>query len=164
MDRMNSNNAGSNSSLNVSTASFHGPEMVHGLSANCIVDASNTTRCPTILPSPVHLGATFNKSLYRAVAAMASDEQRAYANHAGSTNNGPVGYSARGPVLNMQAHVLWGRNHNSPTEDPVHMGDYGTKFARGLQEGTAEEQRALLASGRTPYIKVASELKHFAAY
>jgi beta-glucosidase-like glycosyl hydrolase len=106
-----------------------------------------------------------NASDWRSWAAFSSDEQRALNNaHGFRADMTPIGLAARGPVLNIGgAHPLWGRNHNSPGEDRYLIGVYGTQAVRGIQEGHVGEDLGTAPGGK-PYVKILSELKHFAAY
>jgi len=166
MTRMNSEPSPGIPGLNASGAMWNGPENVHGITTYCIQLASGQWRCPTIFPSPPHMAATMNASDFRAWAAVTSSEQRAVVNNHGTRvccNNASIGLSARGPVLNVAAHPRWGRNHNSPGEDRHLIGVFGAQAVRGLQQGHPGEDVGTAPDG-TPYIKILSELKHFAAY
>jgi beta-glucosidase-like glycosyl hydrolase len=48
----------------------------------------------------------------------------------------------RGPQLNLQRDPRWGRNSNSPSEDPFHIGVYGQEIVLG--KGDREAAAALL--------------------
>lgn len=106
-----------------------------------------------------------NTSDWREWAAFSSDEQRALNNaHGSRVDMTPIGLAARGPVLNIGgAHPRWGRNHNSPGEDRFVIGEYGINVVRGIQEGHVGEVLGNAPDG-SPYVKILSELKHFAAY
>jgi len=125
-------------------------EALHGAVANC------GTRCPTSFPIPTALGATFDMPLVRRVAAAIATEVRAL--HAegvrtASYAQGPLGLNVWSPTLNLQRDPRWGRNQESPGEDPYHVSQYAIQFVRGLQQGSDPR-----------YTKVIATCKHFLAY
>ena len=59
----------------------YGGEALHGLWSTCAFDnvtasSSNRTACPTQFPSPITLGSSFNRDLWRSAADVASTEAR----------------------------------------------------------------------------------------
>jgi hypothetical protein len=65
---------------------------VPGLARNCDnpSDPAQVGRCATSFPSLVGLGATYNRTLWRAMGTAISDEARAWYNIAGNKNNVPL--------------------------------------------------------------------------
>ena len=74
----------------------------------------------------------FNRSLSHALGAQVGAEARAMAN---------VG-SAAGtwwhPVINLARDPRWGRNYETPGEDPYLTGEYAAAFVRGFQESPVD--------------------------
>jgi pre-mRNA-splicing factor SYF2/beta-D-xylosidase 4 len=67
-----------------------------------------------------------------------------------------------GPQLNIQRDPRWGRNSNSPSEDPYHTGAYGKAITEGFQ-GTAAHPSSPMPVDRR-FVKVANMMKHWTAY
>lgn len=55
------------------------------------------------------------------------------------------------PQLNLQRDPRWGRNSNSPSEDPFHTGAYGAEVVQGMQ-------------GDGEFRLIAAQMKHWTAY
>ena len=72
-------------------------ECVHGVAWGC----TSGGLCPTLFPNGGALGASFNRSLWRAVGSTIGDEQRALAN----LNGQPSGYSCWSPQINLARDV-----------------------------------------------------------
>ena len=150
----------------------YGGEALHGLWSTCVVDnltasSSNRTVCPTQFPSPISLGASFSRSLWRAVGDATSTAARAlYAYNKllppttapARSLEGPIGLTFYAPNVNLVRDPRWGRIEAVPSEDPVMNGEYGAAFVTGFQNG----EGAL--PSHAPYIKAAAVVKHFAAY
>lgn len=101
-------------------------EGVHGL---CYRKATN-------FPSPVAIGATFNRDLVSEIGAVVAREARA------------VGYTnIYSPILDLARDPRWGRVVDDYSEDPFLVAELGVRQARALQKGG-----------------VGSTLKHFAVY
>ena len=63
-------------------------EALHGLLRNCLqTPLANSTGCPTSFPHLLLLSGTFNRTLWRKVAAAIADEGRAYFNLANRTSH-----------------------------------------------------------------------------
>ena len=58
------------------------------------------------------------------------------------------------PTINVNRDPRWGRNVESPGEDPFVCGSYGTAYAQGLQQYTGEEA----------VVQAVVTLKHWLAY
>lgn len=56
-------------------------ESQHGLRAYCLPPTANSTGCPTSFPNGNSQGASFNRTLFRAIAGIIADEGRALYNH-----------------------------------------------------------------------------------
>ena len=134
-----------------------GTNSVHGITdyAGC---RPTTGRCPTTWPNGVSLGATWNRSAWRAMGAVTGTELRAYDNLEWRANavtgSGPVGGPcAWGPTINVQRDGRWGRGQESFSEDPYLLSRAAVEITRGLQEG--EDPHHMLA---------VTTLKHAFAY
>ena len=123
-------------------------ECVHGVSAGC-TEVAGVRRCPTLFANGGAMGASFNRSLWRAIGGVIGDELRALANLGG----GPSGFSCWSPQLNLARDPRWGRAQEVVGEDPYLASEFGVAYVRGMTEG--EDAR---------YIKIASSPKHFLAY
>jgi len=85
-------------------------------------------KCTTIFPTASTSSRAFNKTLWRAIGAAMGTEGRVLWN-LGIIND----LSLRGPQVNIQRDPRWGRNSNSPSEDPVLTGVYGEQLVMGTQ-------------------------------
>ena len=136
---------------------LHLPELDFG--TNCIrsVQSRCGSKCSTHFPSPVSLGATWNADLVQQMAGYISTELRAlYMEGVGENHPSGlphVGLSCWSPTINLNHDPRWGRNFESPSEDPTLLTFYAVRYVKGLQEG--EDPR---------YIKAAATLKHFSVY
>jgi beta-glucosidase-like glycosyl hydrolase len=100
-----------NSRLGVPTYSWN-TEALHGLGASCVKASDGSARCPTIFPAPPGLGATWNRSLWRAEGEVIGDEARAYNNHGQhrNWNSRPIGINLWVPSLDLNRDPRGGRN------------------------------------------------------
>ena len=89
-------------------------EAQHGLARNCNDpnDPAQVGICATSFPSLVGIGATYNRTLWRAMGTAISDEARAWYNVAGNRNNVPLTMWA--PNINLHRNFLWGRAVETP--------------------------------------------------
>ncbi|WP_254552750.1 glycoside hydrolase family 3 protein [Kitasatospora sp. MMS16-BH015] len=110
----------------------------------------------TVFPQAVGLGASWDESLVREVAAAVSTELRAFHLHRppaiGAAERGATSLQAWAPVLNLLRDPRWGRNEEGYSEDPVHTARIGEAYCRGL------------AGDHPVYLRTAPVLKHFLAY
>jgi beta-glucosidase-like glycosyl hydrolase len=77
---------------------------------------------------PITTGMSFNRSLWKATGQQIAREARAFMN----AGNAYSTYWA--PVINLARDPRWGRNIETPGEDPYLVGEYATHFVRGFQE------------------------------
>eukprot|EP01065_Artemidia_motanka_P044419 TRINITY_DN631_c0_g1_i1.p1 TRINITY_DN631_c0_g1~~TRINITY_DN631_c0_g1_i1.p1 ORF type:complete len:845 (+),score=319.65 TRINITY_DN631_c0_g1_i1:82-2535(+) len=123
---------------------YWGTNAIHGLqNLNCVGD-----RCPTAFPAPCGHAAAFNSSLVKDMGTVLGRELRAYYN---TRNHNSL--DTWSPTININRDPRWGRNVESPGEDPHVCGEYGLAYSNGLQFG---EDSSVLQSVVT--------LKHWAAY
>ena len=141
-------------------------EGLHGALQPCVCDAAQQQqhcRCPTSFPAPCALGSALNHTLWytiartigqeaRAIANMRRHDRRNYFNGAWSDYDGLTYWS---PTLNLQRDPRWGRNQESPGEDPVVVSQYAREFVRGLQ------QQQQPSTQTTTSIQIAACCKHW---
>ncbi|KAL4160708.1 hypothetical protein PRNP1_001270 [Phytophthora ramorum] len=127
-----------------------GANCVHGVQSTC------GTNCPTSFPNPVNLGAIFDPQVVFDMAQVIGWELRALWLE-GATENykgGPhLGLDCWSPNININRDPRWGRNMETPSEDPLVNGKYGVAYTRGLQEG--KDSR---------FLQAVVTLKHYVAY
>ena len=115
-----------------------GGEALHGLWSTCVDGL-----CPTQFPSPLHLGASFNKDIWHAVGNISSIEARAiFATGQGKSLEGTLGLTYYTPNINLLRDPRWGRAEEVPSEDPLVNGAYGHNFVAGFQGDMKGYRRA----------------------
>ena len=120
-------------------------ECLHGI-GNDGDDLCVGKRCPSVFPAPSALAVLSTKAVARW--GTVGREARALRNEGKA-----AGLVCWAPVVNLVRDARWGRADESPSEDPLTVGSYGTEYVKGLQQdGVAE------------HLQVAATLKHFAAY
>jgi len=88
---------------------------------------------------PITTAMAFNRSLWRATGAAIGVEARAAA------NLGKAYSTFWAPVINLAREPRWGRNIETPGEDPYLSGQYAIEFVKGIQEDPSDPS-LLLAS------------------
>eukprot|EP00912_Choanoflagellata_sp_UC4_P000531 UC4_evm3s330 len=127
---------------------YWGTNAIHGMqNVNCLDGKEGP--CPTSFPAPCSLAASFNMSLTYDMGNVIGRELRAYYN--AKIHNSLDTWS---PTININRDPRWGRNVESPGEDPFLAGSYGTAYTKGLQQYTGEES----------IVQSVVTLKHFFAY
>ena len=124
---------------------YWGTNAIHGMqNVQCLKDG----QCPTSFPAPCALSAAFNRSVARNLGRVIGRELRAY-------NNAQVHNSLDtwSPTININRDPRWGRNVESPGEDPYTAGQYGAAYTDGLQNGDDKSVRQATVT-----------LKHWVAY
>eukprot|EP00048_Salpingoeca_helianthica_P016232 m.231184 g.231184 ORF g.231184 m.231184 type:complete len:915 (-) comp18276_c0_seq1:117-2861(-) len=123
-------------------------EALHGVLVGCGKSSGpDSTGCPTSFPHALALGATFNRSLWRAVGSAITTEARAL------NNQGIAGLFYWAPDINLFRDPRWGRGQEVPGEDPFLTGEYVMHYTRGFQEGPDSR-----------YLKAVSTAKHYCDY
>ena len=130
-----------------------GGNCIHGVQSNCAPDG----RCPTSFPDPNALGAAFNRSAWRSLGRVIGVEMRALwlqnvGEHHYPSNLPHFGLDCWSPNIGIVRDPRWGRNLETPSEDPLVCGTYGAEYSLGLQNGADKR----FAQGITT-------LKHFDA-
>jgi len=82
----------------------------------------------TKFPFPITTGMSFNRTLFQLVGRQIGREARAEMN----AGNGYSTFWA--PVINLAREPRWGRNIETPGEDPYLTGEYAEYFVKGFQE------------------------------
>jgi beta-glucosidase-like glycosyl hydrolase len=130
-----------------------GGNCMHGVQSKCAPDG----RCPTSFPNPNNLGASFNETLWKAMGSVIGIELRAlWLQNVGekTTSNLPhIGLDCWSPNIDIQRDPRWGRNMETPSEDPFVCGRYGVAYTLGLQNNSLDDR----------YLQAVATLKHFDA-
>eukprot|EP00521_Asterionellopsis_glacialis_P006973 CAMPEP_0195289138 /NCGR_PEP_ID=MMETSP0707-20130614/5540_1 /TAXON_ID=33640 /ORGANISM="Asterionellopsis glacialis, Strain CCMP134" /LENGTH=955 /DNA_ID=CAMNT_0040349109 /DNA_START=132 /DNA_END=2999 /DNA_ORIENTATION=+ len=130
-----------------------GGNCVHGVQSRCTDDG----KCPTSFPNPNTLGATFNSTVWKSMGSVIGLELRALwlqgvgENH--DSNLPHMGLDCWSPNVGIQRDPRWGRNHETPSEDPFLCGQFGTHYTLGLQNNSMD----------TRFLQAVATLKHFDA-
>ena len=95
---------------------------------------------------PITTGMAFNRSLWRATGAAIGVEARAAA------NLGKAFGTFWAPVINLAREPRWGRNIETPGEDPYLSGQYAIEFVRGMQEDGDDGGRLLASACCKHYV------------
>jgi len=128
-----------------------GTNCIHGAQARC------GSKCPTSFPNPNAQGASWNRTSWKAMAQITGIELRALwlADYGENRDDNlpHLGLDCWSPNININRDPRWGRNLETPGEDPYLNGQYGAWHTKGLQEG--EDSR---------YLQAIVTLKHWDAY
>ena len=124
-------------------------EATHGISH---VRNDQTTPYESNFAFPITTAMSFNRSLWKLTGEQIGREGRAFMN----VGNAWSTYWA--PVVNLAREPRWGRNIETPGEDPYLSGEYATAFVRGFQEAP-EAPGQLMASACCKHY-VANEMEH----
>ena len=100
-------------------------EATHGISH---VRNDATTPYESNFALPITTGGAFNRTLWRVTGNAIAREARAFMN----AGNAYSTYWA--PVINLVRDPRWGRNIETPGEDPYLTGQYAINFVKGFQE------------------------------
>ncbi|MDR0432042.1 MAG: hypothetical protein LBH48_01825, partial [Bifidobacteriaceae bacterium] len=135
-------------------------EAMHGVAhagrVNGNVNLFNRGGYATEFPSPIAMGASWNRDLIRYAGSIVSDEGRAMSQN-DNTGHGDGNYVPHKgltywtPTINMARDPRWGRSEESYSEDPYLTAEIAGQYVNGLQ-------------GDDPkYLKVAATPKHYLA-
>jgi|EP00966_Prymnesium_polylepis_P016432 beta-glucosidase-like glycosyl hydrolase len=103
---------------------------------------------------PITTGMSFNRSMWQLTGRQIATEARAMMN----AGNGYSTFWA--PVINLAREPRWGRNIETPGEDPYHSGEYATAFVKGFQESPLDEGHLLVTSEPEHEPKLGKTHKH----
>ncbi|KAL0959068.1 hypothetical protein HGRIS_014368 [Hohenbuehelia grisea] len=126
-------------------------EALHGVAAanpGVNFSTSGDFSSATSFPQPILIGAAFDDALVKSIATVISTEARAF------NNFGRAGLDFFTPNINPFRDPRWGRGQETPGEDPFHISQYVLNLIQGLQGGIDPK----------PFLKVAADCKHYAAY
>lgn len=93
----------------------------------------------TKFPFPITTGMSFNRTVWKLVGRQIAREARA------AMNVGNAYSTFWAPVINLAREPRWGRNIETPGEDPYLTGEYAENFVKGFQE-MPEDPGHVLAS------------------
>eukprot|EP00931_Biecheleriopsis_adriatica_P051458 TRINITY_DN29844_c0_g1_i2.p1 TRINITY_DN29844_c0_g1~~TRINITY_DN29844_c0_g1_i2.p1 ORF type:complete len:805 (+),score=148.68 TRINITY_DN29844_c0_g1_i2:44-2416(+) len=82
----------------------------------------------TKFPFPITTGMSFNRTMWSMVGRQIGREARA------AMNEGKAFSTFWAPVINLAREPRWGRNIETPGEDPLLTGEYAEHFVKGFQE------------------------------
>merc|ERR1712166_212585 len=126
------------------------------VAASCYTaDPTDPYRCATTFVGPMNMGASFNRSSWRAKGNVLGTELRAF-NNLGwnrAREENYIGLTGFGPNINIARDPRFGRVSEVPSEDPIHSGVYGAEMISGMQ--TQDE---------AGHPKMIAYLKHYTAY
>ena len=130
-----------------------GGNCIHGVQSRCSKDG----RCPTSFPNPNGLGATFNRSVWRGMGAVIGIELRSLwlqgVGEDHDSNLPHIGLDCWSPNIGIVRDPRWGRNLETPSEDPSLCGSFGAEVTKGLQESPTDPR----------FVQAIVTLKHFDA-
>ena len=129
-----------------------GGNCIHGVQSRCAPDG----RCPTSYPNPNTLGSSFNRTVWRKMGEVIGVELRALWVQGVAENHNPalphIGLDCWSPNIGIVRDPRWGRNLETPSEDPLVCGAFGADVTVGLQNGSDPR-----------YMQAVVTLKHFDA-
>ena len=115
-----------------------GANCVHGVQSRC--GGKDYSTCPTSFPDPNFLGATYNQTIWKGMGGVIGTELRALwlegVGEAHESNLPHLGLDCWSPNINIVRDPRWGRNMETPSEDPMINGMYGEMYTIGLQNGS----------------------------
>jgi len=104
-------------------------EGTHGVaSGEHGVDNTEEEPFQTNFPFPITTGMSFNRTLWNAIGGQIGREARAF------MNAGNAFSTFWAPVINLAREPRWGRNIETPGEDPYLSGEYAVAFVKGMEE------------------------------
>ena len=119
-------------------------EATHGISH---VRNDDTTPYESNTAFPITTAMSFNRSLWKATGNLIGREARAFMN----AGNAWSTYWA--PVINLAREPRWGRNIETPGEDPFLTGEYATQFVKGFETNEDDPK----------YLQASACCKHYVA-
>ena len=130
-----------------------GGNCIHGVQSRCAADG----RCPTSYPNPNALGASFNKTVWRGMGEVIGLELRSLwlqgVGEDHDSNLPHIGLDCWSPNIGVVRDPRWGRNLETPSEDPAVCGSFGVEVTKGLQESKSDPR----------FVQAVVTLKHFDA-
>ncbi|KZV27981.1 putative beta-D-xylosidase 6-like [Dorcoceras hygrometricum] len=146
-------------------------ESLHGIAVNGPgVSFDGVIKCATGFPQVILTAASFNRSLWSAVAAAIAVEAKAMFNY------GQAGLTYWAPNINIFRDPRWGRGQETPGEDPMVTSAFAVEYVRAFQGQyyAAAERRdqfrlgqprkALTEEEDVDKLMLSACCKHFIAY
>ena len=135
---------------------YWGTNAIHGVqNVQCIkhntTSGNYTWVCPTAFPAASAISASWNHTHVKEMGRIIGMELRAYFNL--RIHNSLDTWS---PTININRDPRWGRNVESPGEDPLLNGLYGAAYTEGLQALEDEKEEG--------EVQAVVTLKHWLAY
>jgi len=121
-------------------------EATHGIS-HVHNDASKGTQYESNFAFPITTAMAFNRSLWYATGQQIGREARAF------MNQGDAWSTYWAPVINLAREPRWGRNIETPGEDPYLSGEYATAFVSGFERNPIDPG----------HVQASACCKHYAA-
>ncbi|XP_058080553.1 probable beta-D-xylosidase 6 isoform X2 [Magnolia sinica] len=126
-------------------------ESLHGISTNGYgVNFNGTIPAATSFPQVLLTSASFNRSLWSAIATAIAVEGRAM------YNLGQAGLTFWAPNINIFRDPRWGRGQETPGEDPMVTAAYSVEYVRAFQ--------GEYLSGGSQKLMLSACCKHYTAY
>jgi len=106
-------------------------EATHGIS-HVANDAAHGTQYESNFAFPITTAMSFNRSLWHTTGQQIGKEARAF------MNQGDAWSTYWPPVINLAREPRWGRNIETPGEDPYLSGEYATAFVKGFEQNPVD--------------------------
>jgi beta-glucosidase-like glycosyl hydrolase len=121
-----------------------GANCIHGVQSRC--GGENFSTCATSFPDPNFLGSTYNQTVWKGMGSVIGIELRALwlegVGEDHQSNLPHLGLDCWSPNIGVVRDPRWGRNMETPSEDPLLNGMYGEMYTVGIQNG--DDPRYLL--------------------
>jgi pre-mRNA-splicing factor SYF2/beta-D-xylosidase 4 len=127
-------------------------EATHGVGSSPGVRYQGKTPAATNFAFPITTAMSFNRTLWQTTGLQIGKEARAFMN----AGNAYSTYWA--PVVNLARDPRWGRNIETPGEDPFLSGEYAASWVKGFQENPADPAHVQASACCKHY--VANEMDH----
>ena len=118
-------------------------EATHGISHN---RNTNKTQYESNFAFPITTAMSFNRTLWQKTGQQIGVEGRAF------MNNGDAWSTFWAPVVNLAREPRWGRNIETPGEDPYLSGEYATQFVLGFQNHPDDPEHLLASACCKHYV------------
>ena len=135
-----------------------GGNCIHGVQSRCGTGTDGKERCPTSYPNPNFLGASFNRTVWKQLGSTIGVELRSLWLQNVGENHPPtelphIGLDCWSPNIGIVRDTRWGRNLETPGEDPFLNGQFGAEYTTGLQTSQTDKR----------FVQAVVTLKHFDA-
>ncbi|XP_051141419.1 probable beta-D-xylosidase 6 isoform X1 [Andrographis paniculata] len=137
-------------------------ESLHGIASNGPgVSFNGTIKSATGFPQVLVAAASFNRTLWSAIASAIAVEAKAMHNY------GQAGLTFWAPNINIFRDPRWGRGQETPGEDPMVVSAYAVAYVRAFQgqHNKADVRRRVLSeSVDSDGLMLSACCKHYTAY